>query len=219
MARDLEQLPLFLFNTVLFPHSQIQLHVSDDRYCKMVNDCLADDRPFGVVLIRDERDDGCDPYLVGTAVRIVKVFSHPDGRMDVQVVGERRFRIRKYDESLKYPTGFVEPVIESESVEDEPQEVVDKVRESFRLLVERLLNRHGMDVKVMFPSNPSELSFTIAGLLPLENLEKQRLLEITSTTERLHDLLPLLTSQLVETRELNYRRLSAKDVISHFNPN
>ena len=114
MSEKLEELPLFPLETVLFPYAALQLHVFEERYRDMVRDCMSSDKPFGIVLIRsgDMTGGSAEPYMVGTAVRIVQVYTYEDGRLDIQVQGERRFRIRKIDESKPYLVGWVEPVIE-----------------------------------------------------------------------------------------------------------
>ena len=45
------ELPLFPLNTVLFPGQMLPLHIFEDRYRLMIRRCLAEDLPFGVVLI------------------------------------------------------------------------------------------------------------------------------------------------------------------------
>lgn len=201
MSRQLEELPLFpLSTTVLFPFAQVQLHVFEDRYREMVRECLEFEKPFGIVLIRSGPEVGghADPYLVGTTVRILKVMQYDDGRMDIQVKGERRFRIRKLDDSRDYLVGYVEPVIELE-VEDSPRAdaLLMRAREDFQLWMKKLFERQDFSVQVKFPDDMVALSFTIANLLPIENIEKQRLLETTDTLERLSGLIPLLEQQLV----------------------
>src|SRR5687767_10469230 len=204
MALELEELPLFPLNTVLFPYAQIQLHVFEDRYRDLVRDCLAYDRPFGIVLIRSGAEVGgdADPYMVGTVVRIVNVQNFDDGRMDIQVQGERRFRIRRLLDPRPYLVGMVEPVIEME-IEDTPRidALVMKAREEFQLLVQGLFAKQDFNVEVRFPTDATALSFTIANLLPMENLEKQRLLETTDTTERLKGLIPILQKQNLEAHQ------------------
>ncbi|HVL39075.1 MAG TPA: LON peptidase substrate-binding domain-containing protein, partial [Fimbriimonadaceae bacterium] len=75
MPFELEEMPLFPLNTVLFPYATVQLHVFEDRYRDLVRNCIEFDRPFGIVLIRngDEVGGQAEPYMVGTAVRIVQV--------------------------------------------------------------------------------------------------------------------------------------------------
>jgi len=223
MAQELEELPLFPLNTVLFPYASVQLHVFEDRYREMVRNCLEFDRPFGIVLIRagSEVDQHVDPYMVGTAVRIVQVVhTYDDGRMDIQVQGERRFRIRELDESHSYLVGRVEPVIEHAIEEsDRAEELLTRAREEFEILIQRLFARQEFSVQVVFPTDPVALSFTIANLLQMENLEKQRMLEATDTLERVEDLLPILETQILEARQPNYYRIGGSDVREWITPN
>jgi uncharacterized protein len=222
MALELEELPLFPLNTVLFPYAQIQLHVFEDRYRDLVRDCLAYDRPFGIVLIRTGKEVGgdADPYMVGTVVRIVNVQQFDDGRMDIQVQGERRFRIRRLLEPKPYLVGLVEPLIELE-IEDSPRvdALTMKAREEFQMLVQSLFAKQDFNVEVRFPTDPTALSFTIANLLPMENLEKQRLLETTDTTERLKGLIPILQRQNLEAHQPAYYRVGRQDLQEWINPN
>jgi len=227
MARDLEELPLFPLSTVLFPYASIQLHVFEDRYREMVRLCLQEDRPFGIVLIRSGPEVGgiSDPYLVGTACRIQRVQTYDDGCMDVHVIGERRFRIRQLDDSRPYLMGRVEPVIEHE-IEDSlrAEDLVSRARSEFEMLIRRQIEREQLSVKVVFPPDPVVLSFTIANLLQMENLEKQRLLETTDTLERMEELLPVLERQILEAElsdsvPATLYRLSSGELSEWVNPN
>ncbi|HEY0865975.1 MAG TPA: LON peptidase substrate-binding domain-containing protein [Fimbriimonas sp.] len=224
MAHQLEELPLFPLNTVIFPYATLQLHIFEPRYLEMVRMCLDFDRPFGIVLIRAGGEQGKhdDPYMVGTVVRVVKVLhTYDDGRLDIQVIGERRFRIRRMDESRPYLVGYVEPVVEMEI--DEPgqaESLFQRAREEFEILVQRLFARQEFSVQVVFPSDPIALSFTIANLLPMENIEKQRLLETTDTTERIEELLPILENQILEARQSPpYYRISSDEMRDWITPN
>ncbi|AIE84504.1 peptidase S16 lon domain-containing protein [Fimbriimonas ginsengisoli Gsoil 348] len=221
-------MPLFPLNTVLFPYASIQLHVFEERYREMVRLCLHEDRPFGVVLIRSGPEVGgrAEPYLVGTACRIQRVHTYDDGRLDVHVVGERRFRIREIDDSRPFFMGQVEPVIEHE-IEDvgRAEELLSRARTEFEMLIRRQIERQEISVKVVFPSDPVVLSFTIANLLQMANLEKQRLLETTDTLERVEDLIPVLERHILEAEisdaapSATYYRLGADDLREWITPN
>lgn len=223
MAQRLEEMPLFPLNTVLFPYAEVQLHVFEDRYRELVHDCLSEDRPFGVVLIRSGSEVGgpAEPYLVGTAVRILKVETYDDGRMDIRVKGERRFRIRQLDESGAYLTGYVEPVVEH-PVEGGPwaEEVIHRAREEGAMFIQRMFARQQFKVQVVFPEDPMEFSFTLANLIPMEDLDKQRMLETTDTLERVQDLLPIIEQQLMEEiPDPSTYRLTAHDLKEWILPN
>lgn len=215
-------MPLFPLNTVLFPYASLHLHVFEERYRSMIQNCMAFDRPFGVVLIRSGSEIGelADPYLVGTAVRIVSVQTFDDGAMDIQVQGERRFRIRELDESGTYLVGKVEPVVEHPMEGSErADELMVRAREAFETLIQRLFSRQEISVQVVFPTDPVVLSFTIANLLPMENLDKQKLLETTDTLERVEDLLPILDNQILEAKQPAYYPIGTEDLKDWITPN
>ena len=67
-AVDTIEISLFPLNTVLFPGQVLPLHIFEDRYRLMIRECLAEEKPFGVVLIRRGREVGetAEPYMVGT---------------------------------------------------------------------------------------------------------------------------------------------------------
>ncbi|MHB8637232.1 MAG: LON peptidase substrate-binding domain-containing protein [Fimbriimonadaceae bacterium] len=222
MAQELEELPLFLLHTVLFPYAHIRLHVFEDRYKELVHDCIHEERPFGIVLIRsgDEVGQAADPYMVGTAVHIEKVDYLDDGRMDIQVHGERRFRIRRLDESRPYLTGYVEPLMEHEiENESEAENLFLAARQEFELLVQKLFARQEFNVQVVFPTDPVVLSFTIANLLSMENLDKQRLLETTDTLERVQALIPLLQNQNMNMPSTSCYPVGAAELAEWITPN
>lgn len=90
------ELPLFPLHRVLFPGVALPLHVFEERYRTMVARCLEDDRPFGVVLIRDGREVGGGPMAiatVGTVAEIREASRFSDGRFELLAVGTRRFRV------------------------------------------------------------------------------------------------------------------------------
>jgi len=223
MAGPLEELPLFPLHTVLFPYAQLQLHVFEDRYREMVRSCVEFDRPFGIVLIRDGSEIGgpASPYMVGTAVRILRVIPYDDGRMDIHVEGERRFRIRELDEDSKpYLVGRVEPVVELELEEsEETRDLLYQAREQFEQLIQKIFARQEFDVRVKLPPDPMVLSFTIANMLHMENLAKQRLLETTDTLERVTTLMPILQMQNLEAKQANYYRIGGDDLKEWITPN
>lgn len=217
---QLEELPLFPLNTVLFPYAELYLHIFENRYRVMIQKCMDEDLPFGVVLIRNGSERGhADPYLVGTAARIVNLNTYEDGRMDIHVRGERRFRIRDVDESNPYLMGLVEPVIELEiDAQTETCDLLARAKSEVDALIHRMFERREYDVQVRFPQDPVALSFAIANILPMENLEKQRLLETTDTLERVSSLLPILENQILEVRKPFYR-IGSQELSEWITPN
>ena len=140
--------------------------------------------------------------------------------MDILVQGERRFRIRRLDDSRLFLTGFVEPVTEGPILDSgRADELLDVARREFEILVQRLFERQEFSVQVVFPADPVALSFTIANLLSMENLQKQRLLETTDTLERLEELLPILQWHIMESHQPSYYRVGSNDLRDWITPN
>lgn len=208
----LEEIPLFPLHTVLFPHASLHLNVFEERYHQMLRYCLEYDQPFGIVLIRSGSEVGgaAEPYMVGTACRITRVQERDDARTDVYVEGTSRFRIRKLDETRPYLVGYVEPVIEGDMEnEGRTQALMHRVTEIFQDLVQMEIGRRDFSVEIRATSDPVALSFVIAGFLPMENLDKQRLLEITNSDERLSELIQIMEKAISESTQPTLVRVNA----------
>lgn len=223
MGDRLEEMPLFPLNTVLFPYAPLQLHVAESRYRDLINYCTQHDEPFGVVLIRSGEDVNghVEPYMVGTAVRIVSVHTYEDGKMDVRVQGERRFRVRRLDESRTYLVGFVEPVIELEIEDGERSEaLVLRSREYVEAYIEYYFARFDVKVaRINLPADPTALSFVVANFLQIDNLEKQKLLETEDTLERLSEILPILEKHILEAKSPRPHKMTRQHMDEWVFPN
>jgi hypothetical protein len=107
-------LPLFPLHTVLCPGVALPLHVFEDRYKAMVERCLAEATPFGVVLIREGREVGPGDLAVagvGTVAEIREATRYPDGRFDLVTLGTHRFRLEGVDPAAApYLVGQITPL-------------------------------------------------------------------------------------------------------------
>ena len=96
-------LPLFPLQVVVFPRTQLPLHIFEERYKEMVGEAIRDNSEFGIVLVKE---DGI--VNAGCTVMVDKVLkSHPDGRMDIMTRGIRRFEIVMLDQEKSYLRGEV----------------------------------------------------------------------------------------------------------------
>lgn len=193
-----ETLPLFPLNTVLFPSMVLPLHIFEERYKLMINTCLAQDKPFGVVLIYSgtEVGDSAIPHPIGTVAQIANWEWLPDGRMNILTVGERRFRIVEYaDEELPYLVGSIE-YWDDQPVDypDQPG-LIDDVSHSFidyLTLIMSLADQPLPVSQLQLPADPATLSHHVASNLQIDMNEKQELLEEPSAIARLQRELTLL---------------------------
>lgn len=95
MAPDLQDLPIFPLNTVLFPGGVLSLRVFEARYMDMTRDCLKSERPFGVCLIRSGKEVGeaAEPETVGCLAHITSWDMEQLGLLQLRTCGGQRFRI------------------------------------------------------------------------------------------------------------------------------
>jgi Lon protease-like protein len=181
------ELPLFPLDLVLFPHMLIPLHIFEERYKEMINQCVEESIPFGIVLATGTNPGTgrMNTHKIGCTARIARVEHLPDGKMNIEVVGEKRFRILDTHETRSYRTGLTELLVD-EPADDDVSELADDVQRLLKDFLTRSLARIGQTVEEFtLPSEPGPLSFTAACVLPLENEDKQALLEETDTAARL----------------------------------
>src|SRR5215207_9114354 len=91
-------LPLFpLPNVVFFPRTRLPLHVFEPRYRQMVQDALDGDQRFGLILLKPGWEPeyfGAPPvHSTGTLATIEQAVPLDDGRFNIVVRGDARFRI------------------------------------------------------------------------------------------------------------------------------
>jgi len=88
-------LPLFPLKAVLFPDGVLPLKVFETRYIDMLRECMKQDAPFGVVLIRSGQEVGvaAEPEQVGCLAHICDLDMQTLGLMTLRVRGGERFRI------------------------------------------------------------------------------------------------------------------------------
>jgi Lon protease-like protein len=198
-------LPMFPLGSVLFPHAALPLHVFEARYRALVEECLAGEPEFGVVLIErgSEVGGGETRFGVGTMARILEAGQYPDGRYALVTVGTARLRVHEWLPDDPYPLATVE-VIEERHADGVAAELRDQVEAALRHTLS-LATRLGASVAppdVRLDDDPVRATFEACALAPIGSLDAQRLLEVDDPTERLRRLLALVleTAELLELR-------------------
>ncbi|MBM4421476.1 MAG: peptidase S16 [Chloroflexi bacterium] len=211
MRQDRERLPLFPLGLVLFPGSDVPLHVFEPRYRLLVRRCSGTDSPFGIVLIRKGEETGpaAEPERVGTAARIVAVHPLPDGRSLIVARGFRRFAIERIDaESEPYLVAEVTWLDEEDGPDAGP--TADAVRDLFGdyvLAANSIIEKPEDKLSDDLPpgAGPSALSYRIAAQLAIPKPDAQRLLEAPTAAARLELERGMLRTEVELLRQLLVR--------------
>jgi Lon protease-like protein len=108
------RIPLFpLPGVVLLPGTLLPLHIFEPRYRAMVADALEGDRTIGMAMMRPgwERAGANPPiFAVGGAGRIVDSETLPDGRYNIVLEGEFRYRVLEESPPAPYRVARVEVI-------------------------------------------------------------------------------------------------------------
>jgi Lon protease-like protein len=175
MATALEnEFPLFPLGLVALPGELIPLHIFEERFKTMMNECLAGEREFGIVWLSD---DGL--RTIGCAARIEQVLERmEDGRMNLVARGTRPFRVVERQGHLAYPAGVIEFV--ADRGEDLDAALMESAHEAYGELVKRATDRE---------PDGSELSemgaYAMAATVDFGLDAKQGLLDLRSENARL----------------------------------
>jgi Lon protease-like protein len=196
------ELRLFPLQTVLFPGMRLPLHIFEDRYKQMIRECIEQDAPFGVVLIREgaEAGGGAVPHHVGTTARIAQVEYLDDGRMNIFTIGMQRFRLRRVNARQPYLTGDVD-LIEQEGEYGAEADVQERVQAVFNdyLRTYFCLNDQ-WTAGLSLPRDTGEAADFIAARTDAPPPLKQEWLEQLAPGERLRRELAYMEDELPEMR-------------------
>lgn len=191
-------LPMFPLSTVLFPHAALPLHVFEERYRRMMADCMAGDGEFGVVLIsRGSEVGGGDQRLdVGTIARVTHLEELDDGRMLVLARGTERVVIEGWRGESPYPRAEVGdlPLRSGETDAEAVAAAEGAVRRLCSLLSE-LGQAPALPHDLVLTGQPEEVGWQLCHLAPLALLDRQRLLERPSLVEQMEFLGQLSTAR------------------------
>jgi Lon protease-like protein len=187
---SVKDFPLFALGIVALPTESVPLHVFEDRYRTMIEECLQDESEFGIVWLSE---DELKP--IGCACEIERVLERmDDGRLTILVRGTRVFRLLQRQDDLPYPAGVVEFLTEREEAPD--GEVSREAHQLYAELVEQATDR------TLTEEELEEMdAYSMAATIDFGTDAKQELLELRSENARLR-LLTLLLRAAIKQMEL-----------------
>ena len=195
------EIPIFpLPSVVLFPNMALPLHIFEERYKRMVHDCLQADRYLGIFLLQKGWEEAAEPlpYEVGGFGQVVRAVKLPTGNYEIVVRGLGKVRVISYVQEISYRRAVVE------IQEDEGEDSVG-LRAQAASMVERLKKilalRPGQGAELhahlKLLASPRDLAYAVAAHYPdLAIYERQAILEIRSIDAQIAHLNRLLGREL-----------------------
>jgi Lon protease-like protein len=192
-------LPIFPLELVLLPGVPLPLHIFEPRYKEMIAECLEQKKPFGIVRASSDgvADIGCTAEIMSVTKK------YDDGRMDILTRGVERFEVIQVNEERAFLQAEIS-VVQDED-EDEPgKPLTEIVTQAVRLHAE-IAKLAGAELSGA-DEHGGNLSFLLAGSLPLDLDFKQSLLSTLSEAKRLEAVIGYLEAILPGLRRASKAR-------------
>lgn len=187
MSRKLSIFPLP--GAILFPGLQLPLHIFEPRYRELVGHALAKDRLIGMIQPQRARE-GAPLYEIGCVGRIGDVEALEDGRYNIVLDGEARFRVIR---ELEVNTPFRQ--VEAEFIEERPDQYLSSVeRAGFEFEARRFADAQGYSVDWDSVSRLDDETLIngVAQIIPFDAASKQALLEAPDLANRCELMIQLM---------------------------
>ncbi len=197
-SRSIPLLPLR--DIVVFPHMVVPLFVGRPKSIQALEDAVEGGRELMLAAQRQagqEDPTEADIYSVGTLGKIIQLLRLPDGTVKVLVEGKARARIEEYVSDDPYLAVRMTVLEESADDNAEAEALVRGVHSTFEDYV-KLNKKVPREVlsTVAAINAPSKLADTVVAHLNLNLEERQKLLEITSPSERLEEVYSRMQAEI-----------------------
>lgn len=198
------RLPLFPLQSIFFPGETVPLHVFEDRYKQLIQDCRNEAITFGIpVFINNKMEYGVEVQLVEV------VTTYETGEMDVVCVARQVFKLLAFDNVMDdklYAGGIVKLLeYDYEASEEKKQTIINGIEQLYAI----------MDVPYTKLNVKEFNSFTLAHKIGLSFEQEYQLLQIPTENDRLNFISLHLTSTITVLSEVN-RTKKTIELNGHF---
>jgi Lon protease-like protein len=189
---------------VLLPGTPVPLHLFEPRYRAMLRDVSAGSKRFGIIAPPPETPEAdLPPGRIGCIALVTAQETLPDGRSNIVVEGQERFRFETY---LEVGTPYrVAHIDEWTDWDEDPVSLELAAAELCRLANRALIASMTLhDIEgdpPEFGDDPLTLSYQVAQLLMLDNDTQYALLADRSPLSRLQRVESILAERLPDIEE------------------
>jgi uncharacterized protein len=191
----LADLPLFPLHTVLFPDGLLPLKIFEARYLDMVRECLREETPFGVVMLKSggevaTPDEPSVPESIGCLAEIEQCDVETFGMLLIRARGTRRFRLLSHRaEPGGLLVGMADPMPDDIPLEGgERLAKFGACAEVLERIIATIRERDADNLPFAEPfrlDDPSWVSNRLAEVLPIALRARQKLMELDDAGARI----------------------------------
>lgn len=200
-------IPIFpLANAIFFPNTILPLNIFEDRYIELVNDCMKQQRLFGMVQPKLKSKENFDVYKVGCLGKITNFKETNDNRFIITLSGIIRFKIEKELNSNKLYRLF--KVNYSDFINDLKLIEFDKKKHNLINFLKKVKfffkkKNYLIEFEQLEKLNFDQLVNTICMIAPFSIEEKQKLIETIALEKKIKVLEEIIDFNLVEGLQSN----------------
>ena len=193
-----------LSNAIFFPRTILPLNIFEDRYIQLINDCMKEDRMFGMVQPKNKTGVLPDVYNIGCLGKIINFNETDDKRFIISLSGVIRFRIINELKKEKLYRNFEVDYSEfltdlkekkDQILNDDKKNLLNKVRIYFQKI------NYPIDYNELIKLNLDQLISTTSMISPFTIEEKQKLIETVNINDKIKILDEIISFNLVDFQE------------------
>jgi ATP-dependent Lon protease len=193
-----------LRDTVIFPGNPVPIISGRIKSKAAVDAAWASDKLIVFVtqknhLVEDPTER--DLYKVGTACLIRRIVKNPDGEYTLTAEGITRVYLKNFTQTEPFIEAEIEEIPELYEKSEQTEALSRTVREQVKRLMELLGNPmfEGLTAGMPFYNlgdDPNQLVNSVAQIVDFKTIDKQQILEMVSSLERLQRLSELLAREI-----------------------
>jgi len=194
-------LPLFPLRLVVFPGEDLNLHIFEERYRQLIQDCEREGITFGISPLFDKRLAN-----FGTEIELVEIAKkYDDGKIDIRTKGIGLFKMEKFHRLAPdklYSGADIEPI----DYTTEPDvmtnmKILDCLRELYDI----------MSINKAIPEDPAAFStYSLAHHVGFSINQELQFLQTTEEKERQQIMLEHLEHMIPIVKEAETLRTRAR---------
>ncbi len=195
-----------LSSAIFFPRTVLPLNIFEDRYIQLVNDCMKDEKMFGMVQPRTSTGKSPEVYQIGCLGKIVSFNETVDKRFIISLSGIIRFRIKNEINENKlyreFNVDYSEFISDLEEKKDKQikhnkNDVLNNIKKFFKKI------NYPIDNSKLAKLSMEQLANTVSMISPFTVSEKQKLIETVKIEEKITILEEIIKFNLFENTQDN----------------
>jgi ATP-dependent Lon protease len=195
-----EELPILpLRGVVVYPETTVPLTIGQPKSIKLIDDVIASDRLVGLLTTHDpdiENPGVDDLYKTGTIAVVNRLFRAPDGTIRLLMQGIARFQIAEFTQTEPYMRAKITLYPEKAETGLEVDALARNARDQFEHISEMIPSiPRELVATISSLEDPLQTVYSVANFQRMDIVDAQAILELDSTSEKLHKLVSILTRE------------------------